>query len=73
MKIIKINNFKTYDDCDDCGSFVTSTTKIELPNGQSFELYGDTHLAGGPTEQHEILEEVLRKLGYEIEWDFDCE
>jgi hypothetical protein len=69
MQLIKIKTKRGFSDCDECGSYEWAETLITLPDSRKIEMDGDRHLGGGPVDREEILESLLKELGYEIEWD----
>lgn len=68
MKKINIKQKWDSGDCETCGCYSYVTSEIDL-DGDKFELYGDNHTSGGPMGNAEVLEEIFRKLGYEIHWE----
>lgn len=70
LKLIKIKSKSGYANCEDSSSFDWRETVVTYPDNKQIAINGDRHLGGGPVDDVEVLEEVLRNLGYEVEWEY---
>lgn len=73
MKIeLDINVTSSY--CDDCGHITYATGVAKMEGVVIAEVSGDDHLGGGPTDEREIqnylLRQILNNFGYVVESKF---
>lgn len=59
---IEVRNSSFY--CDLCGMQQYTETNITFPDKTTLKLEGDTHLGGGPVQEHEILICLMEHMEY---------